>query len=456
MRPATIGLGLCLSLLCPGETLPRQAARDVYEAIDREPTPQETLILELMNRFRANPVAECDLIAPPGKSGGGVDWDMFRREMKALKPSPPLAFNLEILDAARKHSWYMIKNEMTHMEQPGKPGFTGVGPGDRMKAAGYKGFGAAENAFRDSGGPLDSHVGYIVDNGAGPGGMQPERGHRRNMMGAGYNEVGPGSIPHDGRLCVTHNFGHRDVRLACGVSFIDLNGNGFYDIGEGLGGVTVVGSDGTSVTTWKAGAYAMDLKGQGAVTLTALIDTEKVTKTFPAGKENVKFDWIVPVEIPLRKADKYLAAVDAAGAPGTPKHTQAVINLYFHTRALYLDADRKKKVQDLTGTSGPELEAHQKAVLDALKDAESPGLQALLDEHRKPYRGTDVDAWFQDAEMVARLKRGVATFLKQPKPTNQERRQMAAAVEDSRKRLKTYFFKADVDALIARLRVQEK
>ncbi len=449
MRLAPVWIGILF--LAGGDALPRQAAQGVYQAPDREPTPGETLILELMNRFRADPSAEADLIAPAGKKGDGVDWDMFRREMKALKPMPPLVFNLEILDAARKHSGYMIQNTMTHMEEAGKPGFTGVGPGDRMKAAGYKGFGAAENAYRDAPGPLGSHVGFIVDNGAGPGGMQPERGHRRNMIGA-FSEVGPGAVPHDGRLCVTHNFGRRDTRLAGGAVYIDLNGNGFYDAGEGLGGVTILSSDGASATTWKAGSYAMDLKGQAAVTLTAFLDTEKFTKAFPAGKDNVKFDWTVPVEVPLRQADKHLALVEKAGEPGTPRHAQAVINLYYHTRGLYLDAERKKKVEELTGTAGPELEAHQKAVLDALKDPEAPGLQKILDEHRKPYRGTDADAWFQDAETVAKLKRGVAAFLKQAKTTGQERRQMAAAVEDTRKRLKTNYFKADVDALLARLR----
>ena len=43
------------------------------------------------------------------------------------------------------------------------------------------------------------------------------------------------------------------------------------------------------------------------VTLTATLDGEKLTKTFPAGPENVKFDWIVPAAVALAKADKYLA-----------------------------------------------------------------------------------------------------------------------------------------------------
>src|SRR5213596_698890 len=44
-----------------------QQSKGPYEPPDREPNPEETLILELMNRFRADPSAEADLIAPAGK-----------------------------------------------------------------------------------------------------------------------------------------------------------------------------------------------------------------------------------------------------------------------------------------------------------------------------------------------------------------------------------------------------
>src|SRR5260221_12486832 len=83
-------------------------ASDVYQPPDPEPTPEETLILELMNRFRADPKAEASKIAPAGAatatySGKGVDWKMFWDEVTALKPSPPLVFNLEFVDASPKH-----------------------------------------------------------------------------------------------------------------------------------------------------------------------------------------------------------------------------------------------------------------------------------------------------------------------------------------------------------------
>src|SRR6185436_3640692 len=100
------------------------AADQVYKAPDPEPTVDETLILELMNRFRADPVGEVERLLKPGESNPwrGVDWAMFTKEMKALQPAAPLVFNLKLLDAARKHSHYMVLNGLTHIEEPNKAG----------------------------------------------------------------------------------------------------------------------------------------------------------------------------------------------------------------------------------------------------------------------------------------------------------------------------------------------
>jgi len=428
--------------------LAAQDNKGPYEPPDREPSPEETLIVELMNRFRANPAAEADLIAPAGKSGGGVDWKMFRDEMKALKPMPPVVFNLDLLDAARKHSYYMIHNGLTHEETPGKVGFYGPGPADRITLSGFKGGGWAENAFAGSAGALDSHNGFLVDAGAGPGGMQPERGHRKNMI-AGYREVGPGGVPTSRGLSVTHDFGSREVRMAGGVVYIDANGNNFYDVGEGIGQVTVSSSDGGAVTTWKSGAYELDLKGQKDVTLTAVLGGEKFSRTFASGKDNVKFDWAVPKEIPLKAADKLLDAADKA--KDSPKALAALVALYVNSRTLYMDSERKARVQELTKEVGPALDAAEKAVEDAIKDPESAGLKKLIDEQRRPYKGTEADAWFQDAETIAKLKRGVVN-LQKTKPDDKQKSQFVAALEAEGTRLKTIHFKSELSGLISKVK----
>lgn len=427
-----------------------------YVAPHRGPTPDETLILELMNRFRSDPSAECDLIlkAVRERRGPRVDWKMFEKEMKALKPAPPLVFNLELLDAARKHSWYMIRNGLGHDETPGRPGFTGASPGDRIRRAGYAGRGAAENAFASSGGAWPSHWGFIVDAGAGPGGMQPGRGHRRNMMGAGYRDVGPGGVPHPNgkRLSVTHNFGRRDARSAGGVTYIDLNGNSFYDVGEGVGGVAIRTADGRSTLTWSSGAYTLDLKGRGATTLVAELGGERITRAVPAGQENVKFDWIVPVEIPLRKADRLLAAFEKAGDPGSAAYLRAQVDLYEGTRGLYLDDARRKRVEERVAGTGAQLERDRAEVLRAITEPPSAGLQALLSRHRKTYRGTAAADWFEDAEVEAKLRRGVAQFragAKAKKPTQGQRRRLAALIGATAERLRTPLFRGRVEALMA-------
>ena len=134
-----------LLLLIPSLTVLTALANgadDVYQAPSPEPTPEETLILELMNRFRADPKAEAEYIVKTFGKGDtvfGAEAKMFLDECAALKAMPPLVFNLQLLDAARKHSFYMVHNGLGHVEEAGKRGFTGASPSDRTKAAGYPG-----------------------------------------------------------------------------------------------------------------------------------------------------------------------------------------------------------------------------------------------------------------------------------------------------------------------------
>ncbi len=88
----------------------------------KPPTAEETLFLEMVNRFRANPFKVAKRMKPP--RFGKVDMEMFVSECKALKPSPPLVFALELQESARNHSHYMNLNGQTHYEDSTKRGYT--------------------------------------------------------------------------------------------------------------------------------------------------------------------------------------------------------------------------------------------------------------------------------------------------------------------------------------------
>ena len=456
MKVAALVLTACLACFV--------YASDEYKPADREPTSEETLILELINRFRADPKVEAARIAPAGAatatySGKGVDWKMFVDEMSELKSAPPLVFNLDLLDAARKHSHYMILNELTHVEAPDKPGFVGASFGDRCKASGYKGFAGGENCFRDPGSIKGSHNGFVTDSGAGPGGMQPGRGHRSNMINAGYREVGCSAVPHGNKYSVTHDFGSRKARMAGGVVYTDKDGDNFYGMGEGIGSVTIRCSDGASTSTWKSGAFELDLRGDGPVTLTAEYGGQTYSKTFEAGKENIKFDWLVPEKIALDRADQLLGDVAKIKDVKSPAHTNALLSLYLKTRGLTLDAARTKKIDELTAGVGAKLEKHQSAVIDGIKNLEPAAFSTILDDNRKPYRFTIADVWFQQAEKVANLKYSVKVVEAQqnenPKIVAANKKQLATQVQDLEKQMAYPALKQELADLLASLKVPE-
>jgi uncharacterized protein YkwD len=64
----------------------------------------------------------------------GVNWVNFRRGQSGL---PVLSRNALIDLAAQRHSSYQQQNSITHEQEAGKPGFTGVTLADRLTQVGY-------------------------------------------------------------------------------------------------------------------------------------------------------------------------------------------------------------------------------------------------------------------------------------------------------------------------------
>jgi hypothetical protein len=97
-------------------------------------------------------------------------------------------------------------------------------------------------------------------------------------MSSAYREVGIGMVDAPagkatGPLLVTQDFGGRSNQgnpFVLGVAYADANRNGFYDVGEGLGGATVTLRSGTrtfTTTTSAAGGYQLQVPN-GTYTLT--------------------------------------------------------------------------------------------------------------------------------------------------------------------------------------------
>ena len=388
------------------------AADDAYRAPSPEPTPEETLILELINRCRADPPGEGLRIAPLGAAphlpaSTVIDGQMFREEMSKIPPVPPLVFDLHLLDAARKHAYYMILHGLTHTEQPGQPGFTGVMWTDRARIAGWIGTLSGENAFRDAPDAVGSHNGFVVDFGPGPGGMQPTRGHRKNICSPGFRVIGPGAVPHDGKLSVVHDLGGSSQRFAGGVTFVDGDHNGHYDCGEGRGGVTIQVGD-ERMQSWSSGAFSIPIPAS-ATTLVLRADGQELRRPIPAGDANIKIDWIIPQELELAAADKLITAVQAVKEPDSPPARKSRIALLLNSQGLIIDNERRTQIKTLVGDIADQLDADQKALRSTFDDPKA--FTAALAAHSKPWRGTAAEGWFKEADLALKAKATVDALL---------------------------------------------
>ena len=293
----------------PERPSPRPHGPMLYSIGD--PTDEEQLFLEYINRSRADPPAEGARLAnttdPDVLSAYGffsVDLTLMQSQFNAIGAAPPLAMNSQLLTAARLHSGHMFTNEYQgHIETNGT---NLIDPGARITAQGYQWLTYGENVYATSKSVWYGHAGFNVDWGPGPGGMQSPPGHRQSIASSAFREVGVGVVDGTngpvGPQLVTQDFGTRqsDTPLITGVVYYDFNTNNFYDPGEGIGGVTVdvVGSSYHAVTA-NSGGYAVPAPADGdyAVVFTGPgLVTHQVTASV-SGLKNVKVDYL-PVYAP--------------------------------------------------------------------------------------------------------------------------------------------------------------
>jgi hypothetical protein len=280
------------------------------------PTDEEQLYLEYINRARANPPHEGLILATttdPDVLGAyayfGVDTNLMQSQFNAITSSPPVAMNAQLMAAARLHSGDMFTNiYQSHYETNG---MTILDPGDRITAQGYDWYTYGENVYAHSESVFFGHAGFEVDWGYGTGGMQVPPGHRNSIHNSTFREVGVGVVdgvngtpPNEvGPQLVTQDFAtsQSDTPLITGVVYYDLNGNGFYDVGEGIGGVTVQvpGSVYFAITA-NSGGYAVPVTTNGNYPMTfsaSGLTNQRVA--IVTGLANVKVDYVPAYSPPV-------------------------------------------------------------------------------------------------------------------------------------------------------------
>ena len=240
----------------------------------------EQLMIELINRARLDPGAEAarqGIDLNEGLAAGTIGTT----PLQAVAPS-------DLLQAsAEAHSLWMLTTGNFSHYGPGNST-----PEDRMEAAGYDfgsrwAWGWGEN------------IAYWRDSGAADAGtaildhfdrLYASPSHRTATFGTGYREVGIGQqigvqegLP---TSITTQNYGYaNNIYFLTGVAIRDADGDLFYDIGEGRGGVQI----GTALTT-AAGGYALASAGAAGLQLavTAGGTTTQIAVSF--GGANVKLD----------------------------------------------------------------------------------------------------------------------------------------------------------------------
>jgi hypothetical protein len=206
-------------------------------ALNLQPNAQETLVVELVNRARANPNAEAMRYAI-GLNDGISDAPI------SATPKAPLAQNLWLLAAARAHSqWMLDTNVFSHT------GINNSTPGQRMTAAGYNFTGSWSNGENIAwGGTTGSSINltsYALNQHEG---LFKSPDHRVNILGEGFRELGVGQLQgyfaFEGKnylsSMMSQNFAKSGSHyFITGVAYQDLNNNNAYDAGEGLNAVRI-------------------------------------------------------------------------------------------------------------------------------------------------------------------------------------------------------------------------
>ena len=232
----------------------------------------EQYLLELINRARLDPLAEAERYGVA--LNDGLDPDQI-----GSGPLQVLAHNEALSAASEAHSiWMLGADTFSH---------TGNGQssaGERMADAGYDFTGSwawRENlAWSGTTGTID--LGLAIEH--HHQGLYLSSGHRANTFSTEVREVGlaqvegsftVGDVTYNSSM-LTQNYALSGPEVfVTGVAYRDADGDDFYSIGEGLGGVAF-STDQAQDSTSLAGGYGIGVAAQNDVRVTVTQDNSQL------------------------------------------------------------------------------------------------------------------------------------------------------------------------------------
>jgi uncharacterized protein YkwD len=297
-------------------------------AAGADPTAEQQYLLDLTNRFRADPQGElANLVnfSAPGvwdstKSNDpsiayalnyfGTSASALASQFSSLTAAPPLAWNSALNVSATNYSNLMVtSDQQAH-------GLDGLTLDQRIENGGYGAnwLNLGENLFASAESSLHAHGAFVIDWGDGNGatagygnGIQSPAGHRDLLLNSAMKEIGIGfqsiAIPGTntaaiGPYVITEHLASQfrfdgtnfmsDAILTGSVYQDTILADAFYTPGEGLAGKAVnVYNDTTGILVASgfsnsAGGYNIALTGltNGTVYRVEVPDTGLAAKTF--------------------------------------------------------------------------------------------------------------------------------------------------------------------------------
>ncbi len=322
-------MSLLRFLVAMGSLLPlvsQAAPTQLYDHGDA--SAAEQYMLELVNRARANPAEEGKWLATLNECP--TVFSDLAGDFANYPAVSPVTYQAQLGTSARLHSQDMLDNDyFDHNSQ------AGVTPSQRVAAQGYTGS-VLENiawmmafpSMETSEIILNRHAGLLLDC------STPSLGHRTTILdiNTSTTEVGIGYAT-DGQEnhYITQDFGTGDGQAyLLGVVYQDLNNNQFYDIGEGISGVTITPDTGDYYAVSSAGGgYAIPIQSVNKTDDVAKIENPE--NTFDSAQEKLLLDNFKAEYLAENPSQSQTITLTATGGTLTKTLTQKVTVSERHT-----------------------------------------------------------------------------------------------------------------------------